>query len=90
MVARFASLQSSLDPQKTKDGQPYGPYRYKEIVRECYFITKNSGVTREDIMSMTPVEREYFIEFIQDEAERTKEYIEKVKQEREQMTRGKM
>lgn len=41
-------------------------------------------------MSMTPVEREYFIEFIQDEAERTKEYIEKVKQEREQMTRGKM
>ena len=72
-----------MDPPKTKDGQPYGPYRYKEIVRECYFITKNSGVIREDIMKMTPIEREYFIEFIQDEAQRTKEYMDKLKQERE-------
>ena len=39
-------------------------------------------------MTMTPIEREYYIEFIHEEAQKTKEYMDKLKQEREQTTRS--
>ena len=83
MAAPFASLQSSLDPQKTNEGKPYAPQRFKEIVRECYFLTRNANISRKDVMDMTPTERSYFIEFVLDEAQKTKEHMERVAQERE-------
>lgn len=40
-------------------------------------------------MTMTPIEREYYIEFIQEEAQKTKEYMDKIRQEREQAQKNK-
>lgn len=65
----------------TKDGKPYGPHRFKEIVKERYLISKNINTSYNDIGKMTPIERDYIIEFIADEIKRSKELIEKQKQE---------
>ncbi len=73
----FATHQNFLDPQLTSDGQPYGPWRYKQIVKECYRISKNCGTSYTDLMNITPIERDYLIEFIVEEAQRTQEELEK-------------
>lgn len=73
-----------MDPQKTDDGQPYGPIRYKNIVQERYIITKNSGISYEDTGKMTPTERQLYLDFIAEEFERTKQAIEKAKEESRQ------
>lgn len=68
-----------LDPLLTNDGRPYGPYRYKQIQKECYLISKNSSTSYDDVLRMTPIEREYWLEFIQDEFKKTQEMIDKSK-----------
>lgn len=67
---------SSLDPQTTNNGQPYGPIRYKEIVKERWFIAKQSNIGYSDTAEMTPTERGYILEFISEEYQKTKEAIE--------------
>jgi diketogulonate reductase-like aldo/keto reductase len=71
-----------LDPQLTKDGKPYGPQRYKQIVKECYYITKNTNTSYSDILMMHPSEREFMLEFITDEMKRMQEQMDKFKSTR--------
>ena len=66
-----------LDPQLTSDGKPYGPERYKTIVKEKYYISKNINTSYKDIGDITPTEREYLLQFIEDDLKRTKETIDK-------------
>lgn len=73
------SQGSFLDPQLTKEGKPYGPYRFKELVRERYLISKNINTSYNDIGRITPKEREYIIQFIADEIKRSKELIDQQK-----------
>lgn len=68
----------------TSDGQPYGPIRYKELVRECYFISKNSSTTYKEVLSMTPTERVYITELIQAERREQDKMLEKLKSEKRQ------
>lgn len=79
---RFASHLNFLDPQQTNDGRPYAPVRYKEIVKECYLISKNIHTSYTDLMSVTPTERNYMLEFLIDEARQREALIEKRKAER--------
>lgn len=69
-----------MDPQLTKEGKPYGPHRFKELVRERYLISKNINTSYNDIGRITPREREYIIQFIADEIKRSKELIDQQKQ----------
>ncbi len=62
--------------QQTKDGKPYGPIRYKEIVRERYLISKNMNTSYNEVGKITPLERGYLLEFIADEIQRSKKVIE--------------
>lgn len=78
----FASHQNFLDPQLTDDGKPYGPYRYKQIVKECYLISKNSNTSYTDVLKITPLERNYILEFIIEGEKRNQEVIEKAKQKK--------
>jgi len=66
----------------TSDGKPYGPYRYKEIVKECYLISKNCNTSYTDLMKITPIEKNYLLEFISDEFKRTEELIKKTNENR--------
>lgn len=63
----------------TKDGKPYGPWRYKQIVKECYLISKNCNTSYTDIMNITPLERDYLLNFVADEFKRSQEIINKNK-----------
>lgn len=62
------------------NGQPYGPFRYKEIVRECYVITKNMNTPYSDVLKMTPTERGYILEFLAEEIKRSDEMTQQLKQ----------
>ena len=78
----FASQVNFLDPLTTSDGEPYGPWKYKEIVKECYIISKSINTSYTDLMDISPIERRYMIEFLLDENKRTKEALDKIEQER--------
>lgn len=77
----FASHLNFLDPQTTNDGQPYGPIRYRELVKECYLLSKNLHTSYTDILQISPIERNYLFKFLIEDAEREKEAIEKKKAE---------
>jgi hypothetical protein len=72
-----------LDPQSTDNGKPYGPWRYKQIVKECYIITKNTNTPYSDVLDMTPAEREFFIEFLAEDFKKQQEQIEQAKKSKD-------
>lgn len=82
-MATFAPLLSSLDPPLTEHGEPFGPYRYKEIAKERYLISKHTNTSYEDTSNITPLERGYILEFLIDDMQRQKDMYEKAKQEAE-------
>ena len=76
-----------MDQQLTSDGQPYGPIRYKELVRECYLISKNLNTSYTDVLRLSPREKDYIIEFIIQDAESAKKMIEDNKRNLQQIKR---
>lgn len=68
-----------MDPIFTSDGKPYAPQRFKEIVRERYLITKYCNTSYKDIDDITPLEREYLLEFIYDELQKEQKAYEEAK-----------
>ncbi len=60
----------------TEDGKPYGPERYKRIVQECYLISKNMNTSYADVLSMTPIEREYLLQFLLNDFNERKKAVE--------------
>lgn len=73
LILCFASQVNFLDPELTSDGKPYGPYRYKEIVKQCYIISTKCNTSYTDLMNITPIERDYLFEFIVEEMQKTEE-----------------
>ena len=80
----FASQQSFLDPQLTKDGKPYAPIRYKKIIQDCYSITRNTNIDYQSVMNMSVTEREYIISFLLDEAKKINEKNDEIQRQLEQ------
>ena len=72
----FASDQSFLDPQTSSDGKPYGPKRYKEIIKECWYISDNLHTSYTDVLDLSFQERLYLIECINDKQNATRRAIE--------------
>ena len=68
-----------MDPQLTDDGKPYGPVRYKDIVKEIYSITKRIHTSYKDVLQMTPTERGYLLEFIATDIKRADVAMEQIK-----------
>lgn len=69
-----------LDPLISKDGKPYGPKRFKEIVKECWFISSQLNTSYTDVLDISVQERVYLAECIHDKLEATNKAIEEVKQ----------
>lgn len=63
----FATAHNFSDPQLTKDGKPYGPTKFKELVRECYLVAKNCSIPYSDALRMSFTERRYMLEFLREE-----------------------
>ena len=68
-----------MDPAMTEDGKPYGPFRYKEIVKERYIISKYCNTSYTDLANITPTERNYLLEFATEECDKAKEIAEEMK-----------
>jgi len=61
----------------TSDGKPYGPFRYKEIARERYWISKYTHTSYTEAGKITPLERDYLKEFIADDIKAQQDAIKK-------------
>jgi hypothetical protein len=67
---------SFLDLQVDKNGKPYGPKRFKEIVKECWYISDNLHTSYTDVLDLSFQERFYLIELINEKQENTRKAIE--------------
>lgn len=76
----FASDKNFLDPQISSDGKAYGPKRFKEIVKECWYISDNTNTSYTDVLDLSFQERFYLIELINSKQEATKKAIEEARQ----------
>jgi len=72
---------SFLDPQTSSDGKPYGPKRYKEIVKECWYISDNLHTSYTDVLDLSFQERFYLIELINEKQDATRKAIEERQEE---------
>ena len=71
----FATQKNFLDPTLTSDGKPYGPWRYKEIVKELFLISKNIGTSYNELLLITPRERDYLQECVIELSEMLKKRV---------------
>ena len=71
--------QSFLDPRTSEDGKPYGPKRFKEIVRECWYVSDQTNTSYADVLDLSYLERMYILRFIKEKQEATREAIEAAK-----------
>lgn len=69
---------SFLDPQLSKDGQPYGPKRYKEIVKECWYISMNLHTSYTDVLDLAFQDRVYLIDLINKQQESDLKKLEEI------------
>lgn len=76
IIPPFALQLNFLDPLTTKDGKPYGPEKFKQIVKERYLITKHTNTSYSDTGGITPTERDLLLQFISEDLQKTKEAIE--------------
>jgi len=82
-ILPFASQVNFLDPLKTSDGRDYGPVRYRELVKECYIISKNCNTSYTDVLRLPPREKDLMLGFIVEEFRKAQENIDQMKKERE-------
>lgn len=75
----FPSPANFLDPQLTSEGKPYKPWKFNEIIRERYFISKNINTSYNDIGKISPRERDSLVHMILDEIKQTKEQIKQAR-----------
>ena len=75
--------QSFLEPQTYKDGTAYGPKRYKEIVKECWYISDQLHTSYTDILDISYQERLYLIECINDKQTATEKAVAALQQKLE-------
>ena len=71
----FDSGPSFLDPQISNDGTAYGPKRYKEIVKECWYISDNLHTSYTDVLNLAYQDRIYLIECINEKRDATERAI---------------
>ena len=78
----FASGPSFLDPLISKDGTPYGPKRYKELVKECWYVSDNLHTSYTDVLNLAYQDRVYLIECINEKKEANAKAIAELQQSR--------
>ena len=63
----MASQQSFLDQQFDKDGKPYAPKRFKELVSERFYISQMANnISYAETGKLVPAERKIIIDLIKE------------------------
>jgi len=81
----FVLNRNFLDPKfikiKNKEGKeeevPYGPYKYKELIKESYLISRHLHTSYIDALKLTPTERTSLLQLLREEFEETRKANEK-------------
>ena len=68
-----------MHPQYNSDGTFYAPQKFKDLVNERYLISKYCHTSYNELGEITPAERAYIVEFIEEEIQKQKEEMDKVK-----------
>ena len=77
----FVSAKNFLDPLKTSDGKDYAPQKYKQLIHECYVISKNCNTSYIDVRDkLSVVEKRELLNLIREENDKNQEYIKKLKE----------
>ena len=66
----------------SKDGTPLGPKRYKEIVKECWYISDNLNTSYTEVLDLAYQDRVYLTEYINEKKKQTSDYIEGIRAKR--------
>ena len=72
-----------MDRQYDKQGNPYGPIRYKQIITELYILSKNLNTSYTDLLQISPLERGYLLDLFKEERRIQEEALEKARAQRE-------
>lgn len=59
------------------------PKLYDRLIEDCYLISKNMNMSYTNILNISPTERNKLKKCLLDEAKLHKQYLEKIKAERE-------
>lgn len=67
----------------TNEGKkvPYGPWKYRKIVEECYLISHLIHTSYLDLLQITPMEKDMMLKFLSDE----KDSVDRLRAKRESM-----
>ena len=77
----FVSLLNFIYQRFDLEGNWIGPKRFKEIIEECWFISKNINTSYTDILQISPMERKYLIDTIKESNRLEKEEFDRVVKE---------
>lgn len=77
------SLLNFLDPQFNSDGSLYAPKKFKDLVQERYLISKYCHTSYNELGEISPLERSYLVEFIEEEIKKQKEELEKARNKKQ-------
>lgn len=78
----FVKTENFLDPLLTSDGQPYGQFRFNEIISEKYIISKHTHTSFSDVDSIPPAERTQLLSLIIADIEAENERAAKIAAQR--------
>lgn len=82
-LQRFASNQNFMNPHLTDEGKPYGPWKYNEIIKECFYISKHLHTSYNECLDVSPTERIALLKNIAEDIERRNEEFEKINRKKE-------
>lgn len=71
-----------MGPRSTSEQVEELQKEYKDIVKQRYYIAVHCNTSYVDSGKITPLERRYLIEFINDEIQKGKEYQQKIMQQK--------
>lgn len=71
------------------NGEPYAPWRFKQLVKELYLISKSIHTSYTELLDITPTEKDYILQFMVEEVKKSEEELQKVKAEAEARAQAK-
>ena len=76
MILPFESTMNFFDPHLTSDGRLYGPFRFKELIKERYLISNYTNISYTETGLLSPVEREYISNLVLEDLSKKYQQLE--------------
>lgn len=61
---------------------PYGVFRYKQIIDECFVISKTIHTSYLDLMNISVIEKNRILDIIEEENKRQQEQLDEIKKKK--------